>query len=150
MATIIRGSGEGKELSATYTFPSGNGATVDMGEDHSYRYANASNVYNKGVNAAHSAIGTCKRSEVTTAYGYDGKGSVIDTGNTTRRKAVLVGGGHSGSGRDGGCEASNNNSSWTRISTGFYTYRYYRAWSETTDESSSVSYGFCGVLDLGY
>ena len=34
--------------SGTYTFASGNGATVDMGVNNTYRYVNASNVYNKG------------------------------------------------------------------------------------------------------
>ncbi len=34
--------------SATYTFASGNGATVDLGATNNYRYINATNVYNKG------------------------------------------------------------------------------------------------------
>ena len=34
--------------SATYTFVSGNGATVDLGATNNYRYINATNVYNKG------------------------------------------------------------------------------------------------------
>lgn len=32
----------------TYTFPAGIGATVDLGEDNTIRYANANNVYNTG------------------------------------------------------------------------------------------------------
>lgn len=82
-------------------------------------------------------------------YGYDRVGPVIDTGNNLT-KAVFVTGTHSGSGSDGGGQGSNNNSSWTNIGTGFHTYRYYRAWSRTNDEGSSISYGYVGVLDLGY
>jgi len=149
MATIIRGSGEGKELSATYTFSAGNGATVDMGEDHSYRYVNASNVYNQGINVAHGTIGTCRQQSHRSSYGGGGKSSTIDTGNN-HRKAVFVGGAQSGSGDVGGGQRSSNGSSWTNCGTGIYTDRYFRAWSECNDDSSSISYGYIGVIDLGY
>lgn len=37
--------------SGTYTFGSNSGGTVDLGANNTYRYANASNVYNYGYNA---------------------------------------------------------------------------------------------------
>ncbi len=36
------------DSTATYTFTSGNGSTVDLGARNNYRYINATNVYNKG------------------------------------------------------------------------------------------------------
>ncbi len=36
------------DSTATYTFTSGNGSTVDLGARNNYRYVNATNVYNKG------------------------------------------------------------------------------------------------------
>lgn len=178
MATIIRGSGipalsgtavasdvvKGKtfynvdaseprvgtrEQVNTYTFPSGSGGTVDLGAQNLYRYVNASNVYNQGINAAHGTIGSCKQSSHRSSYGGGGYGSTIDTGNN-HRKAVFVGGAQSGSGSTGGGQGSNNNSSWANIGTGISTYRYFRAWSECNDDSSSISYGYIGVIDLGY
>lgn len=64
----------------TYTFPSGNGDTVDLGLSHIYRYVNASNVYAKGKSDATISISylssgstgnrTLTGSATTTANGY--------------------------------------------------------------------------------
>lgn len=178
MATIIRGSGipalsgnattddvaKGKTFyntdatelrtgtrtqTQTYTFGSNAGGTVDLGELNRYRYVNAANVYSKGKTDAHSAIGTCKQQSHRSSYGGGGKSSTIDTGNN-HRKAVFVGGAQSGSGDVGGGQRSSNGSSWVNCGTGIYTDRYFRAWSECNDDSSSISYGYIGVIDLGY
>lgn len=74
--------------------------------------------------------------------------SVIDTGNN-HTKGVMVAGTHSGSASDGGAQGSNDNSSWTNIGSGKYTYRYYRSYAKCNDETSSISYGYVGVIDLG-
>ena len=82
------------------------------------------------------------------AYHYT---DVIDTGNNNT-KAVFVSGAHSGGAKNGIAQGSNNNSSWTDITTtGFYTYRYYRGRTQEDSESNSaISYAYVGVLDLGY
>ena len=110
-----------------------------------------SSQYNAGVNAAKNAISSksIKQSSTMIAYNNSYKyGTVIDTGTTTK-KAVTVHGCHSGSASDGGAQGSDNNSSWTKISTGYYNYRYYRPYAKGNDESSSVSFGYVGVIDLG-
>lgn len=43
---------------ATYTFPGDTGGTKDLGEKHNYRYVNATNVYNKGINDATGSVST--------------------------------------------------------------------------------------------
>lgn len=53
---------------ATYTFPSGVGSTVDLGEDNVYRYVNAQNVYSKGVS---NADGRANPSSVNYQTGYN-------------------------------------------------------------------------------
>ena len=107
--------------------------------------------YNAGVTAAKNAISSKSIKESSTMINYSNSykyGTVIDTGTTTK-KAVTVHGCHSGSASDGGAQGSNNNSSWTNISTGYYTYRYYRPYAKGNDESSSCSFGYVGVIDLG-
>lgn len=94
--------------------------------------------------------GSCRQISKFNNYD-DGRSysSSIDSGNN-RKKAVFIGGTHSGGGLDGGGQGSNNNSSWTDISTGIHTYRYFRAYAHPRENSSVISYGYLGFIDLGY
>lgn len=47
----------------TYTFPSGDGATTDLGEEHEYRYVNAENVYSKGKVDSSISVSSCQNSQ---------------------------------------------------------------------------------------
>lgn len=77
--------------------------------------------------------------------------SVIDAGDSTNTKAVFVSKFHTGGASDGVVEASNDQSTWTTISsTGFYMYRYYRTKVKAESGTSAQSYGYVGVLNLGY
>lgn len=52
----------------TYAFDSNTGDTVDLGEDHTYRYVNATNVYNKGKSD--------NNIKITGASSYQSSGSI--------------------------------------------------------------------------
>ena len=88
-------------------------------------------------------------SKSTSGYASIQYSSVIDAG-ADNTKAVFVAHSHTGGAKEGKVEASNNNSSWTEISSGFYTYRYYRAKVQGESGTSAQSYAYVGVINLGY
>lgn len=62
-----------QQHSATYTFSSGNGATVDLGTAHNYRNVNASNVYSYGW--AQAIAGLAVRQPTGVGYAFPGGSS---------------------------------------------------------------------------
>lgn len=134
------------KVTGTMTNQGAKTATLNPGES----YTIPAGYHNGSGQVTAVSHGSCQQVSKFDHY-EDGRtySSSIDSGNN-RKKAVFIGGTHSGGGEDGGGQGSNDNSSWTDISTGIHTYRYFRAYAHPKGNSSVISYGYLGFIDLGY